>query len=282
MSRLSQVLTAIKTATISALNDAGITTPAQVGIGHPNYEDLTKIITASEYQVSIFTDDSGTKDTSRFLPQWAVKTKPNVTLQATISGDTVTFSGTVPSSGSQFNIHTIVGSPLQDAYCQTVAGDSPSTVAARVASAINALGIAGVTANASAGVVTVSGSSNLICNVGGSGTMAREVLRVCRLVTITSWCPDEVLRDNTEDAIISSIGNAGNRRLALGDGTNAILWYKDNHWDDDHEQDFSMYRSLMFYTVEYSVLQTQQATQIGAFRVTPEINGASLPDVIEG
>lgn len=268
MSRLNDVLTALANAVNAAINSSGITTPTQVGIGKPNFEDLTKIITAGEMQVTIYTDDSGIRNTTRFFPRWQVKTPLNVTLAAAVSGNTVTFSGTVPASGTQFNVHTLLGDPLTDSLVQTVPTDTPSTIAAKCAAAINTLALSGVTASASGAVLTVNGTATIICNVGGSATIAQEVSRVSRLVQVIAYTADPDIRAAVEDAIISQVGTSASPRLSLADGTRAWCRYHSSAWVDDKQQDFSMYESHICYTLEYGVLQTQTATQIGAVQAT--------------
>jgi hypothetical protein len=244
---------------------------------------LTKIITAGEAQVTIYPDKASSRNVTRFFPQWVVKTPLNVTLEASVNGNALTFAGSIPLSGSQFNVHTLLGSPLQDVYVPTVAGDTPNTIATKVAAAIIASAIPGVSAVASGATVNTSGSPNLVCNVGGSATLAQEVGRDCLAIQISVWAPDEAIRGDIEDAIVSSVGTVATPRITLPDGSKAVVRRRiPPFWSDDHEQDFSMYMSHMFYTVEYAILQMQKATQIGAWRVDRQVGGVTLPSIYEG
>lgn len=283
-SRLGTALNALSTAINNAYNNAGITVPNQVGIGWPNFEDLTKIIKANQAQITLYCDKSGNRNTTRFFPQQMVKTPLNVLLTADEYGNTVTFGGSIPTTGYPYNIHTLVGQPLADAYVQTAYGDTPDSVAAKVAAAITALDLPGISASAVDNVMTVDGTANLLCNVGGSATFAQEVLRIDRLVQVSVWAADPDIRDEIEDAIMSQVGTiiSSAQRLPMGDGTTTWVRYASNMPSDERELDFSMYVSHIMYKMEYGMLATEQATQIGAFRVTPVINGATIPNVIEG
>jgi hypothetical protein len=264
--RLNDVLSALANAVDAAINAAGITNPNQVGIGKPNYEDLTKIISAGQMQVTLYTDTSGVRNTTRFFPSWQVKTPLNVTLSAVVSGNAVTFSGAVPTSGPQFNVHTLVGSPLQDVLVQTVPGDTLASIAVKVVAGIN--GLPGMTATANGNGFTVSGSANLICNVGGTATLAQEVSRISRLVDVTIYTADPDLRAAVEDAVLAQVGTVAASRLVLPDGTKVWCRYHTSGWVDDKQLDYSIYESHVCFTMEYGVLQTQTATQIGAIETT--------------
>lgn len=284
MSRINDVLTAFGQNVSSAINTySGITTPSQTIVGWPNFEDLTKIIQQGQYLVSIF-DTGKTRDTSRFYPQWMKLSDPNVTLTASISGNVITFAGTVPSSGSQFNVHTLVGAPLQDTLVQTVAGDTPSTVATKVKNAIVAAGIPGVSATVSGTSVTVTGSPNIKCNIGGSATLAREVARHKRTIQVSMWCPNPQIRASVGDAISANVGVKGlsTKFITLPDGTNVWAEWYSSADVDDKQADYSVFIRHLFFNLEYGVLQYQQATQIGAIQETWQVQGVTLPSITEG
>lgn len=281
MSRYLDAMKALANAISSAVNTySGVSIPSQTIIGWPNFEDLTKIIQQGQYQISIF-DDGKVKDTTRFFGQWMYTSLPSVPLSGAISGNTLTFSGSVPASG-QLNVHTLFGAPLVDSLYQPTASEALSGVAAGVAAAVVS---AGGSATASGNVVTFSGTPVIKCNIGGSATLSREVSRQRRTVQVSVWCPDPIMRDNVADAIETYVGAKGNSQTQfypMGDGTKIWVDYQTSCDKDDKQADYSMYMRDIFYTVEYGMMQTQTATQIGAIKETYTVQGTTLSPIVEG
>lgn len=270
MSSLSDVLTTIASQIVTAINDAGITASGQVGAGWPNYEDLTKIINANQWQVSLYTKNAGTRNTSRFLSKPGILNPSSTSLAAAISGNVITFTGSVPTSGA--NIHALFGNPLTDSLAQVSSGTSLDDVASAVAEAVNDAGGTAVASGATVAVTTTA----LKCNVGSNALLAQESLRVCRDVQVTAWCPDPDTRASLSSAIVGAIGTQLAPRITLPDGSTAWVRYQNDYWNDERELDFSMYVAYAFFQVEYASYATFDATPIGAWELTVKTPGETL------
>lgn len=263
--------------TSAVSNYSGVNMPAQCIIGWPNFEDLTKIIQQGQYQVSIY-DDGKVRDTTRFFPQWMAKSPVNVQMTAAVSGNTITFGGTVQPN---LNVWTFFGAPISGVLYQTKFNDTLNTVASGVASAVIS---GGGSAGASGSVTTVNSTPYVQCNVGGSGVLAREVSRQRRTIQVTVWAADPLTRDAIAETIETYVGAKGSRVsqfLPIGDGTNVWVDYQTSCNRDDKQSDYSMYTRDIFYTMEYGLLQIQTATQIGIAQETWQVDGLTLPTITE-
>jgi hypothetical protein len=271
--RVDDVLDAFADVFVSALNAAGITTPAQVGTGWPNYEDLTKILKAGEYQVTLYPEPAAA--VPQFFPRLGIRTASNVQLVATVTGGTITFSGTATSG---LNIHTFAGAPLKDTLYQTSNSDTTQTIATAVAVLLNGIG---VSASASLGTVSTSGAVRLLCNVGGSGTLAQVVLRTKQHIQAVFWTPTPEIRSACIGAT-DLIGTVASNRFTLADGSLVTCRVVGApHYVDDHELDSSMYRTDRHYEIIYATVQTVPATQIGAVLETIKAPGSTI-SLVEG
>lgn len=277
MSRLYDVIYAFQQNIVSAVNTySGLTAPAQCLFGYPNVEDLTKILQQSQYLCSVVDQKVGS-DRTRFYPQWMKVSDPNIQLTSSLSANVLTFAGTIPAS---YNVHVLVGAPEQDALVQVTPADTLATTATRVAAAVTALGI---TATASGSAVTIA-SPTIICNIGGTAQMAREVARKSRMMKVTVWAPTPQIRDTVGDTIETYVGAKGTttKFIPIADGTNLWAQCLGSVDQDDKQADYSMYERHIMYEIEYGMLQYQSATQIGSTSTTYSINGTTLSPIIEG
>jgi hypothetical protein len=189
----------------------------------------------------------------------------------------LTFAGAIPAN---YNVHVLVGVPEQDALVQVTPADTLATTATRVAAAVTALGI---TATASGSAVTIA-SPTIICNIGGTAQMAREVARKSRMMKVTVWAPTPQIRDTVGDTIETYVGAKGTttKFIPIADGTNLWAQCLGSVDQDDKQADYSMYERHIMYEIEYGMLQYQSATQIGSTSTTYSINGTTLSPIIEG
>jgi hypothetical protein len=274
--RLEDVLETIQIAVANAIQtgiNAGriVAPPAQCVVGWPTTPELVMILSQGQYQVNIFPLPDG-RQTSRYTPVPFPIENPNVTLTATISGGTINFGGSVVTG---LNIHTFVGALLRDAHYQTVPMDTLTTVAAGVKNAINALSLAGVSASSSTSSVSITGSPNVICNIGSSGTvMAVEVNRVQRGIQVTAWCPEPFLRYSVIEPIVENIGTTDFPFLKLSDGTPLRIQNsgRDNFNMDQSQSAYSCYEYHLNFEVEYGLIRLLTGAQVESVELITTIN----------
>jgi hypothetical protein len=149
---LETVRSAVKVALASAATAGNLDAVAQVIVGWPTSTELDKILSQAQSQVSVYLLAGGKQDT-RYAPEYVSVSAPNVPLTAEVVDDTLTFSGSVIPG---LNIHTFFGSPLVDAYFQTVTGDNLQSVATKTQNAINELAVQGISASATGASVKIT------------------------------------------------------------------------------------------------------------------------------
>lgn len=270
MASIVDVEKAIQVAVSNALNAANVTIPNQVVRGWPSFTSLTKILQKGQFQVSVFSEPNA-RNVTRFIPEWGVLgSMPSKTLTATISGSRVTFGGSV---ATVHNVHTFVGGyssgvPLSDGYAQAAVGDSLSTVATKVAAAINGLALSGVSATASGAAVTVSGAPLVECRIGVQAPLAKEVRRTERQVRVTCWCPKPEIRDQVGPVVELAIGYAGNYWLALADGSSAKITYVSSYPVDEPTKDMSLFRYDVLFCAEFASYVNETGAQVESWGLT--------------
>jgi hypothetical protein len=273
-SRLDQVLEALKTAASNALNAAGVAIPSVTIKGWPVAEDLKQYISDKQYVLSLYPTGNSRNET-RYRSNRVTTARPVVGLTATVSGNTITFSGTV---AEPYNVHALVGNPIADALYQSGPTDNPTSVAAGVAAKINALGISGLSAASSANVTTVTGPL-CKCNVSGSNPqmVSKEVSRVSRDIQITVWAPDNDTRMAVGGVLENAFGGTDAHFLPLGDGTALYVWFRTDRFNDAAEATDSVFRWDFIYEVEYGILQVLPGTQVGVIEsITVQNNAAPV------
>lgn len=268
MASISDVMAALRSQISDALVAASIDNQGSIIAGWPNMAALTKQmeIVPAQYCVSVFPLNAE-KRTTRLFPKWQVQTAPNVTMGALLSGDVVTFNGT-PAAG--FNVMVVLDAGLSGATAlyQTSGADTLATIATGVAAKVNA--VPGFSAVASGDTVTISGATTIICNVGGSGVLAREVRRTERQFQLSTWCPDGPTRAAIVDAIDLFLATV--YFLSFPDGSSGRLTYIRGPWNDEMQRD-TLYFAHQIFAVEWGTMQTTTATQIAAIETTMQANG---------
>lgn len=257
---LSDVLVALGQAVTSSINSAGITAPTQVYTGWPTAQELMPIINNGGYAVSVHALD-GSKNITKYPKDFQNYSAPPANLVATLSHNTITFSGV---SDVSYNVYAMIyGQPYVAAYVQTSASQSLSSIATAVAGAINALALTGITASAAGAVVTLSGGQFSFCNVGTNGLIAREVTRINRWLQVSVWAPDPVLRFAIQNAIMAGIGYAIDLFLNLPDGSKMFCRYMTDKMEDEHQVSYALFVHHIIFDAEYGVIEIDPATQIG-------------------
>lgn len=204
-------------------------------------------------------------------------TTPNVPLSVALSASgktwTATFSGSVIAG---LNIHALCGIPSQSAYYGTSGSDTPSTVAAAVATQITALAMQGVNASASGNVLTVTNLNRLIIGIGGSNTMAQEVARILTPYQISVWAATADLRTALSKQIEGSlcVGLQDNFLYAADGSAIRVRKRGSPRFNDNSQRSYSLYISHIQYECIYPVLQQTTGTQVEEIDTTLEMQDA--------
>lgn len=278
MARLDDVLTTLGNgikAAISGLEGATFINQKNVEVaiqngqiirGNPLITEVGNILAAGDgnWQIQLWPLKAKVFSPLPPTENW-VANLPTSPLLAAVTTSTITFSLT-GAIGSPINVHTVFGD-LADAYVQAVVGDTPTSVAAKVAAAINALALDGISATAAAGVVSVTSNVSFLCNVGASGTIAYPVGRFQRGVQISVWASDPYTRSMLEEAIEENVGTSFNTFLLLPDGTALRVINDGVGWDDDSQSAGSLFLGHLVYTVIYTIMLTSPATPVGAIKL---------------
>ena len=179
---------------------------------------------ANQPLVTVFPTPRST-NSSRYLGTEAVAAVfAAPTCFAAISTGLITLSGSI-TPGLNFHIFTIAVEA--DALVQTAADDTLSSVATKIAAAINALDYPDVVATASGDTVAVTNAQCLAVNIGGTGTGFTETgSPQPRYPGKPFWAPDDASREAIANAIMANIGTETSRDLILSDGTSVYIEYK--------------------------------------------------------
>jgi len=121
--------------------------------------------------------------------------------------------------------------------------------------------------------ITNHGDWDEVTNNGTTGTAQIELRRQTRQYQITIWANCFDKRDPVAATI--DAGLAGLSRLAMPDGTRAVLAYVNSSQIDD-QQKAGIYRRDLFYAANYATTQTITATPIATINITTtaQFNGA--------
>jgi hypothetical protein len=135
--------------------------------------------------------------------------------------------------------------------------DSLAGIAAALA-ALVAADIAGTSVTAAA--ITIGPTGRLqAARVGGFGTIAREVRRQERVMSVIVWANAPALRDQIAGAVDSCL--ADTRFLDMPDGFGARIIYK-NSMVIDAQQKAALYRRDLNYLVEYATTISEQRAAV--------------------
>lgn len=279
MATVDDVLNALCDSVDSAFQAAGITNQGLIAPGYPNMPDLTKMMeqVPSQYYVGIVPLPTE-KLTTRFFSNTYLINAVEPTMTATVSGNQITFSGTV-QAGVNATVVLNGGTPNgpNPVTYQSVNGDTLSSVATGVAAKINTL--SGYSASAIGAVVTITGASSITCDIGGSATTGREAMRTERHFQISCWCPDPPTRSAMFRAI--KLYFATVYFLQFPDTSKGRLKYVTAPWHDEMQRD-TLYSAILVYSVDWGEIVTDTQTQITATQITTQAtlaNGETTPSI---
>lgn len=276
MATVDDVLDALNDQINDAIIAAGITNEGIIAPGWPNMPDLTKQMeqVPAQYFVSLYPLLTE-KLTTRFLNEpWGYISKVTPSITATVSGNVITFSGTV-TAGQNIGVVLDPGFSGEAAMYQTTASDTLSSIATNVAAAVKSP----YSATASGATVTITGASTIKCNVGGTATVGYEVMRSERHFQISVWCPDAPTRSVIFNAIKVYLAQV--YFLTFPDTSQGRLKYVASPWNDDMQQD-TLYFLKAVYSVEWGEVAQETQTQVTAVQLTTTTtypNGEDQPAV---
>lgn len=227
-----------------------------VGRGWPVPEKLYDDLKAGKVTVSIYPQNGVERNTTRFTTDIHTLNIPAPTVTATISGQAITFTGSLPTPQ---NIGVIIGdfSPTaKTAIYPATSADTMTTIAAGLAALLVTAGIA---ATASGPVLTLPATAIASASVGVFGTAWQELKRQERSIQVTLWCPTPAMRDLAAPLI--DVALVENEHLLLGDGSGARLVYQRTLISDER-QTVEIYRRDLVYMVEYATTLISSYPQI--------------------
>ncbi|OCJ12473.1 hypothetical protein A6U86_05475 [Rhizobium sp. AC27/96] len=261
MADISDVEKAIVTKVSAALYPNGtsqpsiITAPCKVMRGWPVPKQLDTDLDTGILTISVFPMPME-RNTTRFTTDLQTLNIPTPTITATISGQTITFAGTI---GSTQNIGVTVGSwqsTSETVVYPATTSDTMTTVATGLAALLVGAGIA---ATSSGPVLTLPPSAIVTAAVGVFGTVWQEFKRQERAVMVSLWCPNPAMRDQA--APIIDLALVKNEHLLLPDGSGARMVYQRTMISDER-QTLEIYRRDFVYMVEYGTNEITTYPQI--------------------
>jgi hypothetical protein len=207
--------------------------------GWPKATALNADLAAGRINVTVFPAGSAMRNTTRYPSEWITdQSAPMLT---------VAVAGSVVSFGGSASIGQLAGVRVDGrsyAY-RTTATDTPSSVAANIATLARADGIATL----SYAAITFEGAGDVLARVVADAPGLMEVRRQTQGFRITCWCPSPLLRDTVAVAIDTLLATL--HFITMPDGTAARLIFSGTTILDQ-SQDAILYRRDLTYTVEYA------------------------------
>ncbi|HTW27866.1 MAG TPA: hypothetical protein VME92_12120 [Acetobacteraceae bacterium] len=214
--------------------------------GWPNAAALDADLAAGYVNITVFPAEGEMRNTTRFAEDWQANPVPP-TLTASLAGNVATFAGSADTG----QLAGILVDGQAYAY-RTVDGDTPESVAANLATQIQANRVATL----SGATVTIPGAGEMLVRTVADAPSLLEIRRQEQVFRITAWCPTPALRDQVCSLVDSALSAA--RFIKLADGSTGRHRFQRTA-SYDQSQDASLYRRDLLYTVEYPT--TQAVTQ---------------------
>jgi hypothetical protein len=220
---------------------------AQVNIqrGWPTEAEIRTAVANNMILVRVHAVIGLSRDTTRYPRDWVDQTQSTPTLIATVSGDSITFSG-VPALGQFVG----VTSPDYATTYVVAADDTLVTVVEGLAGEIVGATAFGNILNLPASVYPPQ------VVVTQSGTSVAEAGRADQLFCIAVWAPSPALRDAIMQLIFPAVDY--NYRLALADGTTAVLMGCQATGPDDVPGRAGEWRRDLRVSYDFAVTYAQQ------------------------
>lgn len=263
--------------TVIAAMSPQIAGPVRVGKGFPSQAFLLDVARKGGAGISLF-DRSPAKNTTRWIGSQVVSevaTTPGVA--AVLSGNTlssgrtrtITLSGTVKVNDAvALTAYRLGPLKMQGASVVAISSDTPTTLAAKLATAINAAPAmaALMSAGAAGAVVTLTGLPTIpvLLRVAAGNIRVQQVeyMRFNRELQVMIWTANELDRKALGKALMGDFGRIySNFGLQVADGT----WLRlipagDLLFDKNIKED--LYRRDILLDAEYGVTAAQVAYDI--------------------
>ncbi|NTG73298.1 hypothetical protein G6M02_08145 [Agrobacterium rhizogenes] len=233
-----------------------ISVPCKVHRGWPVPKQLDEDLSAGNLTVSVFPMAGMERNTTRFTTDPQTLNIPDPTITAIVSGQTITFAGTI---GTSQNVGVTLGDwqPANKTYVYpATTADTMTTIAAGLAALLVADGIA---ATSTGPVITLPPTAIAAAIVGVFGTAWQEFKRQERGIMVSLWCPNPDMRDLA--APIIDLALVQNEHLLLPDGSGARMVYQRTMISDER-QTLEIYRRDLIYMVEYGTNVITEYPQI--------------------
>jgi hypothetical protein len=248
------------------------------GIAWPALPTLQEVARGGAAPITVYDRRIG-KNVTRWSPQPISTVVTEATLTTEISSEVIPHGGSVVITlGGTITVGDAVSAVLTSFMsappspntqaAQVVSGtasDTPSTMASKLAAAINGDPVLStwVTAVASGPAVTLTsivaaGQLGLQSYTGNGGVQTTEIARRLRQFQIVAWTQTEVLRQAVTDPIdVMLAQDDTNFGIVLLDGTPIRVMYEgDYDLEDDTLED--VYRRDFIVSVDYPVTSTDQ------------------------
>lgn len=226
--------------------------PVKVFAGWPNAQQLDDDLRAGIQSISIYTRPE-VSNTTRQGREWIPLPVVTPTIVLTVSGQTITVSGTPPATGKSFNAAALVNG--RACVYAVTSSDTLTSIATALATLINA--VASGTSNTGP-VITLPGSAVInSVRVGNTGTMMQVIRTEMRLYQVVIWASTPDYRR----ALVQAVNGLSDiERLTLPDQSMARIIYKGGQADDGQQKDL-LYRRDLLFTVDFATTKTTGATQ---------------------
>jgi hypothetical protein len=246
--------------------------------GWPAGEQLDADMLDGICTVSVFAPTNFV-NTTRYPRVWQPSTNVATTLTATVSGSTITLTGTAPTSVPQ-NVAAIVNG---NAYVYPIkTSDSLSAIVQGLATLI----AQGFPVSVFSNALTITGAFSIVARVGGFATSVMEVQRATRPFHLNFFCPTPALRTALSKPCYQTL--AAQIFLPLDDGTGARIILMGDMLIDSQQKPL-VYRRTIVFQVEYAITQVQSVpeaivveglmngVQVVPWQVTPPGTAPTVP-----
>jgi len=247
MADLSDVLNTIAQNLVTPIYPNGIDMPSIAGVqvtigeGWPIRSQLDKDLQAGNAHVSVYPTDFE-RVMTKFQRDYQPNTVTAATLVLTVSGTTsITITGTVTIPQTVVVVLNNVG------YAYVVlSGDTLDTIATNTAALLPS-------ATATGNVITLTNCYRLVARISVPYTASQEIARMDRILMISVWAPNPVIRATLGAAI--NIYMMENYRVPMVDNFFAQVFYHSDPWTDQLEKSL-IYRRDLKYIIQYATTVT--------------------------
>lgn len=277
MGRIEDTCTVLGKACLQSVLDAGVLVPAQFYIGAPFGPSLTKILTQSQYAVTVFPLPGGRRLPPRGYSHVSTFIIAPTVVATVTNGINIDLNLTGTPGVYNFNVvfdHPVLGT--QFIYYRSTLADTLTTIASNIVTLLNAVG-SPLFSLSNASNIAITGVSNVRCNIGTIGTYSQFQSRFEQRIQVSTWTPNAFqdtnnptvdtplsLRSVLCDAIISAVGTDMNQWYTLPSGSALRLRLSAlPAYVDESQSDYNLYEAHMIFLAEYVIETTSQGTQVG-------------------